>query len=236
MDIDIVFKDSVADALNSIGSNEHYIALTDLDANGGDGSGIDTLRNIVDSGVFDWIIAVGDAAARDAVAGEIGLESCAFLLKPIDTDELRQLIESISEVHALRREVTVKTRKLSHLEVINEIARETLRTRDENILLWKIARLVNEKLGYYNVNIFLINEAEDNVVLKAFAGGFGEDLKAGYSLKLGEGITGWVAQNREPLISGDVESDPRRIIGFEFEERVQSELGVPIIVDNGCWA
>ncbi len=232
MDIGIVFKDSVAEALNSIGSNEHYIALTDLDANGGDGSGIDTLRNIVDSAMFDWIIAVGDAAARDTIVGEIGLERCAFLLKPVDTDELRQLIDSISEVHALRREVTVKTRKLSHLEVINEIARETLRTRDENTLLWKIARLVNEKLGYYNVNIFLINEADDNVVLKAFAGGFGEDLKAGYSLKLGEGITGWVAQNREPLILGDVESDPRRIIGFEFEERVQSELGVPIIVDN----
>jgi serine phosphatase RsbU (regulator of sigma subunit) len=37
----------------------------------------------------------------------------------------------------------------------------------------------------------------------------GEDLKAAVELKMGEGIAGWVAEKRKPLIIGDVHKDPR---------------------------
>ncbi len=77
-----------------------------------------------------------------------------------------------------------------------------------------------------------MNDAGNRVVLKAFAGGFGEDFVEGYSLPLGEGLVGWAAQNRQSLLIGDVRNDSRRIQGFAFEDHILSELAVPIVFEN----
>lgn len=230
MMFEIVYVNDINRALEIAGGCGSCVGLLDITALGDDG--IDILKKIQTSDRFDWLIVLTDANAKASAMNEAGSDNTAFLAKPIDAGELRQLIESVSEVHALRREISDKTRKMSRLEVVNEIARETLVTSDENTLMWKIAHLINEKLGYYNVNIFIVDDNRENVTLRAFAGGLGDDLVAGYSVKVGEGITGWVVENREPLLVGDAKNDPRRIRGFEFEENIMSELGVPIIVND----
>ena len=194
--------------------------------------GIEVLKRLVSSFTTGWIIAFTDSKVKERVRSAIDIERCTCLNKPLDLDELRLQIKKISEVYFLRKEVSDKTKMVSHLEVINEISTETLLTHDEDSLLWNIARLINKKLYFDNVNIFLADEHEEKVVLKAFAGGFGEDLCVGYSLKLGEGIVGWVAKNREPLLAGDVRKEPRRIQGFAFEENVFSELAVPLVLNG----
>ena len=83
-------------------------------------------------------------------------------------------------------------------------------------MLWNIAQLIHQKYSYYNVNIFITDDEKESVVLRAFAGGFGNDLVVGYSLRMGESITEWVAENRQSLVSGDVKNEPRRIQGFGF--------------------
>ena len=230
MMFEIDYVPNIDRALEIAGGCVSCVGLIDITAFGDDG--IEILKKIQASDRFDWLIVLTDAEAKDRTMNEAGSDNFAFLAKPVDAGELRQLIESVSEVHALRREISDKTRKMSHLEIVNEIARETLVTRDENTLMWKIAHLINEKLGYFNVNIFVVDDNGETITLKAFAGGFGQDLVAGYSVKVGEGITGWVVENREPLLVGDVLTDPRRIRGFEFEKNIISELGVPIIVND----
>jgi signal transduction histidine kinase len=48
-------------------------------------------------------------------------------------------------------------------------------------------------------------------------------------LKVGEGITGWVAENGRPLLVPDVAQDPRY---FPIQAEIQSELAVPLIIDH----
>jgi signal transduction histidine kinase len=52
---------------------------------------------------------------------------------------------------------------------------------------------------------------------------------ADVKLRLGEGITGWVALKGAPARSGDVEQDPRY---FELGHHVRSELAVPLVVNG----
>lgn len=194
--------------------------------------GIEVLKRIASSITVEWVIAFTDNKLKERALSAIDAERCACFNKPVDILDLRLLIKKISEVYFLKKEVSDKTKRVSHLEVIYEIVTETMLTHDEDTLLWNIARLINEKLFFYNVNIFLMDEHEERVVLRAFAGGFGEDLYVGYSLKLGEGIVGWVSKNCEPLLVGDVRKEPRRIQGFSFEENILSELAVPLMLNG----
>lgn len=48
-------------------------------------------------------------------------------------------------------------------------------------------------------------------------------------LRVGEGITGWVARKGQPVRSGDVAQDPRYI---KLQDNVRSELAVPLVVNG----
>jgi PAS domain S-box-containing protein len=203
-----------------------------VDISGKEYNGIEVLRGIMALHAAGDIVVLTDLKHKKEALRAFGSEIWAYVVKPIDPEELKAIVNRIDGFSCLRKEVTDKSRRLSHLETLNEIAREALITQDENSFLWTLARLINERFSYYNVDIFLVNETQDSLVMKAFAGGFGKDFKVGYSLALGEGVVGWAAQNRQSLIIGDVRKDPRRIQGFAFEDQVLSELAVPITFQN----
>ncbi|MCE5252397.1 GAF domain-containing protein [bacterium] len=216
-----------SDTLQAFNSDSLIVDITDSDKRW-----LEILKTIAESGIHARIVVYGDDKNEKKVFSEIGGDVCAYLKKPFNGDELTVLINNIYEVCTLRREVTEKEKRVSYLEIINEITRQTLLTEQSDELLWVIARKIQEKLTIFNVNIFIVDDVTNTIVLKAFAGGFGEDLVVGYTLKMGEGITGWVAQNRQSLNSGNVKNEPRRKQGFSFEDTIQSELAVPIIFEN----
>ena len=193
---------------------------------------IDFFKQIALSDKIEEVVVITDPNHKKQALEAFGVSVWAYLLTPVDSDELKAIVNRISGYSCLSREVTDKAKRLSHLEVVNEIAREALLQKDSNQLLWLIVRLIHEKLNFYNVNIFEIDEKEKLAVLKAFAGGYGDDLVVGYSLRLGEGMVGWTAQNRQSLLSGDAQNEPRRIQGFDFEKHVHSELSVPIMFND----
>ena len=64
-----------------------------------------------------------------------------------------------------------------------------------------LPKVIQERLNLFNVNIFILDEDYETLVLKAFAGGFGEDLVVGYSLRIGEGIKRLgCSKQKEPCI------------------------------------
>lgn len=221
---------SLEEAAVLVQSGAYDVAVVDI--GGRHAEGIALLQNLSELHILEDIVVVADNAGRKEAIRALGSGIWAYLGTPPDADELRVALDRIAGFAALRREVSAKSRRLSHLEVLNEITRETLITQENDDLLWYLARLINEKFNYYNVSIFIMNETRDRVILRAFAGGFGDDLVVGYSLPLGEGLVGWSAQNHQSLLVGDVRNEPRRIQGFSFEEQVRSELSVPIMFES----
>ncbi len=78
--------------------------------------------------------------------------------------------------------------------------------------------------GGDRVSILLLDKDKNTLEIRAFAG-YSEEVR-NIRIPIGSGITGWVAQHRQPLRVGDVSADPRYI---QISAQVRSELAVPLI-------
>ena len=118
-------------------------------------------------------------------------------------------------------------RRADQFEVIGEVGRRMTSLLAVDELLWEIARLIKETLGYYLVGIALIEE--DDLVFKAGAGAVWETPRfQPPRVKVGrQGITGWVAHSGEPLLVPDLSQESRYFAVPEASE-MQSELAVPL--------
>jgi len=131
----------------------------------------------------------------------------------------------------LERRVEERTRgerrRSEQLRQINEAARRISSILTLNELIPYVVDSLQETFGFYNVNIFLTDDESDNLILKAGAGGYSEDVPTGYMIKKGDGIIGWVARSGEPFVAGDVGKEPRYIYVEQLPDTA-SELAVPI--------
>ena len=85
-------------------------------------------------------------------------------------------------------------------------------------------------IDYHNARVYLI-EAPDQVVPIAFEGRVGAYEHVDFDLlrcRFGEGFTGWVAQNGEPLLINDANSDPRGQTIAGTDDVDESMLVVPM--------
>jgi signal transduction histidine kinase/DNA-binding response OmpR family regulator/HAMP domain-containing protein len=118
-------------------------------------------------------------------------------------------------------------RRADQFQVIGEVGRSMTSLLAADELLWVIARLIKETLGYYLVGIALIEG--DDLVFKAGAGAVWERPNfRPPRIKVGQqGITGWVANSGEPLLVPDL-SQEARYYGLPEASEMQSELAVPL--------
>ena len=118
-------------------------------------------------------------------------------------------------------------RRADQFQVISEVGRRMTSILPADELLWEIARLIRETLGYYLVGIGLIEGGE--LVFKAGSGAVWETPQfKPPRIEVGqEGITGWVAYHGEPLLVPDV-CQEFRYYGLPEASEMRSELAVPL--------
>ena len=99
---------------------------------------------------------------------------------------------------------------------------------DLDTTLRRVAEVVRKVIDYEIFAILLLNEKTQEMRFR-FQVGYPAEFAERSRIKVGEGVTGVAAQRREPVLVGDVSSDPRYISGVP---NVRSELAVPLIVKN----
>ncbi len=99
---------------------------------------------------------------------------------------------------------------LTKLVEINSIINSTLNI---SRLLSLIMEMVKDIMDTETSTLLLFDEASNELVFKIALGDAGEELKEKYRVKIGQGIAGWVAQNRESVIVNDAYKDSR----FDFK-------------------
>jgi signal transduction histidine kinase len=116
---------------------------------------------------------------------------------------------------------------------------------DKLRLLFQTAALINATMDPRQVISLVLKEAvrimgatsgslrmvdEENGLLRLeMAIGKGRNARRALQLKLGEGITGWVALHGEPLLVRDVTKEPRYL---PIRKGVKSEMAVPLCVEG----
>jgi phosphoserine phosphatase RsbU/P len=109
-----------------------------------------------------------------------------------------------------------------------EVADVVNTTLDLDTTLRRVAELVRKVIDYEIFAILLLNDKIQELRIR-FQVGYTREVAERMRVKVGEGVTGLAALNREALLVGDVSEDPRYISGAA---NVRSELAVPLIVKN----
>jgi GAF domain-containing protein len=123
----------------------------------------------------------------------------------------------------------------NRLQNITEISREITAGLNLNSgeLLARITRLISEKLGYYHVGIFLLDEEREFAILRAANSKGGQEMLArGHQLKVGgTGIVGYVSQSGSPRIALDTGADAV-FFNNPYLPETRSEISLPIKYAN----
>ncbi len=113
-------------------------------------------------------------------------------------------------------------------ETLAEIGRDVASILDVDELLTHIAQLTKRLIEYRTFGLFLLN-AESELEIKV-AVQYGEFVQIP-RIALGEGLVGYAALHREPVLVPDVSQDPRYI---KLVEDVRSELAIPLLLKERC--
>jgi GAF domain-containing protein len=121
--------------------------------------------------------------------------------------------------------------RAARLQVISEISQEISSNIDQQPkeLLNRITRLISEKLGFYHIGIFLIDENREYAVLRAANSEGGQRMfERRHQLKVGgTGIVGYVSQGGLPRIALNTGSDAVFFNNPDLPE-TRSEIALPL--------
>jgi len=99
-----------------------------------------------------------------------------------------------------------------------------------SLQLDRVLKLILEKaidlVGAEHGSLRLLNPATGELVLKAHLGEGWTPEICSYTFQLGQGITGWVAENLLPYLCPDAHSDPQNVLLFN---EMRSGVAVPLL-------
>jgi signal transduction histidine kinase len=114
--------------------------------------------------------------------------------------------------------------RLKLLHQVSAVIHSSLDPREAlELILGEAVRLMRASSG----SVVLVNPTNGFLEIEASTGL--PEAASALKLRVGEGITGWVARFGTPARVGDVDADPRYI---PLRENVRSELAVPLDVDG----
>ena len=158
-------------------------------------------------------------------------------LRRDDSNELTRLLvkrdaELVDARNRIRQLEEALDTRSSETAALRRIAEATGHIVNPDDLLPLIAEVARDATGTDSALVYLFNETKDALVLRATTDNdIPKTLIGSFRLPVGEGITGWVAQNRQHVaLSTEAWTDDRFVfVPGLLEERYQSILSVPLL-------
>jgi len=123
-------------------------------------------------------------------------------------------------------ETRIKSRDIEEIISISTLINSTFEINEVlNRIMDSAKRVVEAEAS----SLLLIDEVRENLYFHVALGDKGDEVKK-FTLKIGEGIAGWVAQHSKPLLVPDVQKDPRffKDISKKINYQTKSILCVPL--------
>src|SRR6266550_3826796 len=120
-------------------------------------------------------------------------------------------------------------RKLRELSFLHEVAQLASSARDWDEMLRVVIGRTTDAMGAEVSSLYLL-ERSDGLLRLVATNGLNRGGIGRATLRVGEGIVGWVANARIPLAARDVRTDPRwKWVPEVDEKRFTSMLSVPVV-------
>jgi GAF domain-containing protein len=160
---------------------------------------------------------------------EISVLSQFARLASIAIDNARLYDQAQAEIVERKSAEEALERRATQLSILNEIGSEIAVVLRLESVLDKAVHLVQERLGYHHVAIFTVDLERDELVMQARAGALSNLFPPDHSLRMDEGIVGWVASHGQALTANDVSSEPHFVNRYPELICTRAELAVPIV-------
>ena len=148
---------------------------------------------------------------------------------PAEVETLRNFAAAVASAIENARLFESERRYSDTIETLAEISREFAGILDLSHLLERIAHRVKRLIDYRTFGILLVDD-EAGIVRMQHAVNYDDRLPP-KAVKIGEGLVGYAALHKAPVIVDDVSKDPRYIM---VVADARSELVVPLLVKDRC--
>ncbi|MFB0538105.1 MAG: GAF domain-containing protein [Anaerolineae bacterium] len=155
-------------------------------------------------------------------------------LPSLDTVQALEVLASVAATAIQNaRLYEDQQRRSALLGLINQVGRQVTAVLDLDTVLSKATESICQMFGYDRAAVFMMDETGEALVLHAICGIYDKIVRE-YRQAVNCGIIGWVAQNGQTLLANNVSEEPRfvRLLPAPVEDRIQSELAVPIRVGD----
>ncbi len=130
----------------------------------------------------------------------------------------------------LEVELSLAERTTNQLQAIADISQVATSTMGLSSLLPQLVDLIQDQLGLYHVQIFLLDDRREFAVLRASTGEAGKQLMGrGHRLAVGSrSVIGQTTQRSQTIYATDTSTDPMHRAN-EFLPGTRSELALPLL-------
>ncbi len=128
-----------------------------------------------------------------------------------------------------RKQVESELRKhAARLTLINDVGKQISSILALQGVLELTARLIHEAFGFYHVALFIFDETNTELIMRARAGQFADLFPPNHRIKLGTGMVGYVAQTGQKLLANDVRAEPHYTNFYPDRLQTASEFTIPL--------
>ena len=132
----------------------------------------------------------------------------------------------------IRRLQGILAEREIEVEALRKLGQAIGSSFDVQRLLDVVAEIAVQVTGTDTCYIYLLDEDTDELVLRSAKGDPSKSIVGKWRLKIGEGITGWVAKTRQFVSIGKDAFRDERYKALETEDPFQSMLSVPLVADD----
>jgi len=156
--------------------------------------------------------------------GQVHIAFVSIAMIPGTTQSIASVLDVTDRVRAEQ----ALEKRVAQLGLINEIGAQIASVLDPESLLEHAASLIQETFGYHHVGLFLLNRENNTLSLHSKAGEFVRFFAANHHLSVGQGVVGWVAENKKRLLVNNVSTDDQYVNLYPGKLPTGAELSVPI--------
>ncbi|HEX2698295.1 MAG TPA: GAF domain-containing protein, partial [Anaerolineales bacterium] len=165
------------------------------------------------------------------ILGTLGNQAVVAIQNARLFSETQRLAQEL-EQRVIERTAQLQ-REQQNTETLLRILTEVSSSLDLDRALNRTLSLLNDAIGAEQGTIMLL-QAEDNLL--HYRAGYGylsdktQEGSRGFTLKVGEGLAGWVVQNREAALVDDLREDPRWVQAPSSSREHRSAIVAPLLV------
>lgn len=146
--------------------------------------------------------------------------------------KLTNKVEKVEAVSQYLYECNKRLRqRINELATINQISKAITAVLDLEELLGLCLELINDRLEVSNSSVMLLDEQTNELVVTA-AKGYRREQIIGVRQKVDEGVAGWVAKHKEPVLVIDIAADSRFTAKNRLPYKTKSFVSSPLSMDK----